>query len=74
MNCPICKHGKTRSGSTTVTLERNGAVIVIKAVPAEICENCGEYYLSDRVTEAVYAQAESAIERKAEVEVVRFAA
>lgn len=74
MNCPICKHGKTCPGSTTVTLERNGAVIVIKGVPAEICENCGEYYLSDRVTQAVYTQAESAIERKAEVEVVRFAA
>jgi len=27
-----------------------GAIAIFKRVPAEICENCGEYYLSDAVT------------------------
>lgn len=40
-----------------MTLERGGSVIVIKDVPAEVCENCGEYYLSEATTEKVHAAA-----------------
>ncbi|MCC5636127.1 YgiT-type zinc finger protein [Nostoc sp. CHAB 5844] len=25
-------------------------ILVIKKVPAEICDNCGEYYLSNSIT------------------------
>lgn len=39
MKCVICKHGETRPGKTTVTLERGGATIVVKGVPAWICDN-----------------------------------
>jgi len=46
MNCLICKTGTTQQGTTTVTLERDTTVIVIKDVPAQVCDNCGEYYLS----------------------------
>jgi hypothetical protein len=28
-----------------VTLEREGKTLIICAVPAEICENCGEEYV-----------------------------
>ena len=44
MRCLICRHGETLSGFTTVTLTRDEAVVVFKAVPADICQNCGEYY------------------------------
>jgi YgiT-type zinc finger domain-containing protein len=44
-----------------VTLERDECIIVLKKVPAEICDNCGEYYLSDAVTEQVLEKAELAI-------------
>ena len=74
MKCVICKHGETHLGATTVTLERDGALIVIKDVPADICENCGEYYLSEETTKQVYTQGEEALSRHAEIEVVRFAA
>jgi YgiT-type zinc finger domain-containing protein len=50
MKCVICKHGETKPGLVTVTLERDECIIVLKKVPAEICDNCGEYYLSDAVT------------------------
>lgn len=34
MKCVICKHGETQVGTTTVTLERGGLTLVVKAVPA----------------------------------------
>lgn len=74
MNCLICKTGTTQPGTTTVTLERNTTVIVIKDVPAQVCDNCGEYYLSEEVSSRIYALAEEAVKRKVEVEVLHYAA
>ncbi|MFP5232723.1 MAG: type II toxin-antitoxin system MqsA family antitoxin [Acidobacteriota bacterium] len=74
MKCVLCKTGVMQPGVATVTLERNQTVVVIKGVPAEVCQNCGEYYLSQAVTERIYGQAESAVQRNAEVEVLRYAA
>ncbi|MBN3911391.1 MAG: type II toxin-antitoxin system MqsA family antitoxin [Nostoc sp. NMS1] len=74
MKCVICQHGETKPGLVTVTLERDECIIVLKKVPAEICNNCGEYYLSDAVTEQVLEKAESAINNGAELEIIRYAA
>jgi YgiT-type zinc finger domain-containing protein len=46
MQCVLCKHGTTHPGNVTVTLERDNCIIILKDVPADICENCEEYYLS----------------------------
>jgi len=74
MRCVICKHGDTYSGHVTVTLQRGEATIIFKEVPADICENCGEYYLSDEITGLLTERAEEALKHGAEVEIVRFAA
>ena len=74
MRCVICKQGQTNNGFTTVTLERGRTTVVIKEVPAEICENCGEYYLSDIVTEKVQNLAEQAFQQGVEIEVLKYAA
>lgn len=74
MKCVICRTGETQSGKATVTLQRDDTVVVIKDVPAEVCQNCGEYYLDAQAAQQVYAQAEGAVQRHAEVEIVRFAA
>jgi YgiT-type zinc finger domain-containing protein len=74
MHCVICKQGETQPGKVTVTLERGGATVVIKGVPAMICDNCGEYYLDEAMTEQVLAMGEQALAQGAEVEVRRFAA
>jgi len=74
MHCVICKQGETRPGTATVTLERGATTVVIKHVPAEVCENCGEYYLSEAMTDRVLAMAEAAVAQGAEIEVLRFAA
>ncbi|MEH1864831.1 MAG: type II toxin-antitoxin system MqsA family antitoxin, partial [Nostoc sp.] len=46
-----------RPNLVTVTLERDEYIFILKKVPAEICDNCGEYYLSDVVTEQVLEKA-----------------
>jgi YgiT-type zinc finger domain-containing protein len=73
MKCVICKHGETKPGLVTATLERDECIIVLKKVPAEICDNCGEYYLSDTVTEKVLEKAELAITKGVELEIIRYA-
>lgn len=45
MKCVICKTGQIHPERTNVTLTRECATIIIKSVPADICDNCGEYYL-----------------------------
>ena len=74
MKCVICKIGETREGIVTVTLQRDTSIIIIKNVPAEVCENCGEYYLSEQVTDTVLKIAEKAAENKPEVEILQYAA
>lgn len=74
MKCVICKHEQTQLGLVTVTLERGESVVIIKKVPAEICSNCGEYYLISTIAEQVLQKAEVAVNNDAEVEIVKYAA
>ena len=74
MKCVICKTGQTHPGTTTVTLQRDKTVVVIRDVPAEICDDCGEYYLSEHIARRVYADAEGTAQRRVEVEIQRYAA
>jgi YgiT-type zinc finger domain-containing protein len=74
MTCLMCKHGEAHPGRVTVTLERGSATIIIKGVPGEVCENCGECYLSEAVTAEVLTIAEEAVTKGAEVEIIRYPA
>ena len=62
------------SGTVTVTLERGKTVVVVRDVPADVCENCGGCYLDSSVAEEVYRWAEAAVARNAEVEILHYAA
>lgn len=74
MKCVICKQGETHPGKVTVTLQRKEVTVVVKEVPADVCENCGEYYLSETVTEKLLGRAEEAVKAGVEVEIIRYAA
>ncbi len=74
MRCGICGHGMTRQGTTTVTLQKGAATVVFKEVPAEICENCGERYVSEAVTSRLLEEVKQAAVSGVEVEVRSFAA
>ena len=73
MKCLICKQGETQPGLTTVSLQRDERTLIIKGVPADICDNCGEYYLSPEIAKRLYRQAEESLQHGAEVEIGRFA-
>lgn len=74
MKCVICKTGQTHPGKTTVTLQSERTVVVVRDVPAEICEDCGEYYLDDTTASRVYSDAEQTFRRHVEVEIQSYAA
>ena len=46
MKCVVCKQAETRPGVTTVTFERGDSTFVVREVPAQVCPNCGEDYVS----------------------------
>lgn len=74
MRCVICKQGDAVPGTATITLSRDGATIVVKGVPARVCENCGEEYVDEEVTEGLLHFAEEAVERGVEVDVRQYVA
>ncbi len=74
MKCVICRHGETTPGTVTVSLQRGEATVIFKEVPADVCENCGEYYVPDDVADRLLARAEEAVAHGAEIEVLHYAA
>ncbi len=74
MNCFVCKTGSYKKGLTTVVLTREETVVIIKDVPAQICDQCGEYILSEEVTKKVMDMAGQARKNGSEVEIRRYAA
>ena len=66
MTCVICKHGQTKPGTTRMAVERGPTVLVVRGVPAQVCDTCGEAYLSadavDRLQEMLTAAAQGGLE------------
>lgn len=71
--CFYCK-GKTMVSSvTTHVVTLKNCVIVIKNVPCEECEQCGERYFSDEVMERLETIVEKAKQLASEVFVTDYA-
>jgi len=66
MTCVICKHGQTHPGKTRMAIERGSTVLVVRSVPAQVCDNCGEAYLSadavDRLQEMLAGAAQDGVQ------------
>ncbi|MEO5349090.1 MAG: type II toxin-antitoxin system MqsA family antitoxin [Magnetococcus sp. YQC-3] len=73
MNCTVCKHGETRPGTVSVTLERKGTTLVFREVPAMVCDNCGEAYHDEVVANQLMQRAEEAVRAGVEIDVRRYA-
>ncbi len=72
MKCLICKQAETRTGETTVTLERGELTLVIKCVPAKVCPNCGEAYVNEAIATDLLRTAEQMAQAGAQVDVRRY--
>jgi len=74
MKCAICRNGSTFEGFATIVLERGETTVVFKRVPSEICDNCGEEYISSSVNKALLNHAEEEHVRGVALEMLNFAA
>lgn len=67
MICVQCNTGETTPVTTIANFEQQGAMVVIKGVPAEICDECGAIYLQDYTALQLMVQMEAAIEEGVEI-------
>ena len=74
MKCAFCRNGMTEKAYTTVLLDKESTTMVFKNVPAQICINCGEEYISSDVNRAILNRAREESEKGVTLEMLRFAA
>lgn len=72
MKCAICIGGRTAKGFSTVLLEKDKTILVFKQVPSEICENCGEEYISSEVNKILLRHAREELNRNVSLEMLNF--
>lgn len=53
MRCALCRTGETKPGKTTETYEIEGTVVVVRGVPADVCQQCGEAYTNEATTRQI---------------------
>lgn len=69
--CAVCG-GRKVDGATTFTAELGYGVVVIRHVPALVCEQCGADWLADETAARVEELVNAAREKRAEVEVLAY--
>lgn len=72
-SCAMCR-GSLGPGKTTHSFVRGTRVLVIRDIPAEICGDCGEAYLSDETVDRLQEQIARLEAMDAEVSVTRYQA
>lgn len=74
MNCPLCRNGQLWEGRADTSILREDLVLVIREVPADICDNCGEQFFDADVTDRLLNLADEAMEAGVSVDVRRYVA
>ena len=74
MSCRMCRNGILEEGQTTLVLERGETTLVFRNVPARLCDNCGEAFVSAEVNADLLRQGNQALERGVTLELLRYAA
>ena len=73
MKCLICKHGEVVDGVAVITLNPGTAILVVKDVPARVCRNCGEEYVTEEVTARLLKKATALAREGVDVAVCSYA-
>ena len=58
----------------TLTLTRDAMTLVVKDVPASVCDNCGEEYVDSEITASLLDSAEEAAMNGVQIEVRSYTA
>jgi YgiT-type zinc finger domain-containing protein len=70
--CPMCGGSRVQGRITSMT-DPGGCVLVVRNVPATVCEQCGEEWLDQATVAELHRLAADARARGAQVEVLRMA-
>jgi len=71
--CPLCG-GALCPGATTVTVDYESGVIILRHVPATVCNLCGEAWIDDAVSFQLEDLVQAARRAPRQVEIVDLAA
>ena len=74
MQCAVCKTGTFVEETTTLTFEKDGAVVVLRGVPARVCDQCGEVFVDEGNARKALDLARHELAKGIQVKVMRFAA
>jgi YgiT-type zinc finger domain-containing protein len=69
--CPICGETQAR-GETTFTVDLGFGVVVVRNVPALICEQCGADWIEDEIARQLEKTVMEARQHRRQVEVTAF--
>lgn len=67
--CPLCGGAKT-PGTTTYSVDLGVGVIVVRNVPATVCDQCGEAWIDPQTATELERMTDDARQRRRQVEVV----
>lgn len=74
MRCVICKHGQMAPGETTLAFTHGEATVVVKHIPADVCQTCGEPYIEGETSTQLLHLVREAFEVGLEVAVCHYVA
>ena len=63
MRCAVCKNGETKEGKSVITLTKGKLIFTFKNVPAQICHDCSEEYISEDTTELILKTANDSFKK-----------
>ncbi len=71
MNCGLCK-GNLKEGKVNHIVDLGEGIIIIKGVPANVCKQCGEYYVDTKVALILEAIVDEVRKNRAEVLIIKY--
>ncbi|HZX47313.1 MAG TPA: type II toxin-antitoxin system MqsA family antitoxin [Clostridia bacterium] len=71
MNCIVCKGELTKKDINQI-VDIDGHIIIIKNVPAEVCEQCGESFFENQVALTLEKIVDEIVSNKAEITIVNY--
>lgn len=71
--CSICQVGTVQPQLfKTLTFEKNKRLVLVRDVPASVCDTCGEAYLEESVAQKVMKVVAEARKRGVELEIITY--
>ena len=71
MNCYMCK-GNLKIKKVNYVVDLDNTIIIIKGVPAKVCEQCGEQYFDDTTAENIEKMVNELRKLSTEITVVNY--